>query len=672
MRALWDRFRNLVVTLEELPLGPAALAGALAAIVTFRNLLEIVGAKNPVFSPVAAFVHYPMAYVAPFLALALVLALWSRVPVVRVVRLMLLAWTITLLPPLVDFVLHRAKEAPTIGYLDLDPADLGFVFARFFDPRVSFTGTTAGIRVEIAAAVALGGLYVLLRGRSWLRAIGAAACLYPASLFFLTLPVLVLRVVRIVRPEATRAELLWGEALFNRGDQATAPDSIALLWLVPVALACGGLWLLIERARREDGWLHGRAGTMTEPGLPAQFACTVLAGGTAAVGLHMRSAGPTMLAPFDVLAACGAVLAVLLGGHAILRRGASSFVRATLGGLAVALLIALGPNAALPLAAAVAPFFVVDAGWLPSWSRPWVRAALCGAASLSSFAAGYALVLGAPALARVPAGLLMLALLAGLASSAPPGPRLSWLRPLLMGLALGAGGFLIAPGLGVIGLMIGAGAALVGGWLAALGPRAAFASPLLAGLALLAVARAGVASEATYERLSREALCVPRLAVIEAQKRETAKDWATAKTFYFEALKCDEDYVPALRGLGLGLLQNEAQEKMPRVLELLEKVATLAPASSPDLNNLASAYIRAQRAADALPLLDRAVALDPRNADALFNRALAVEDLGQRAGAIDAWRAFLARAERLPEAFPDVRVARQHLRALQAAAPGAQ
>ena len=56
--------------------------------------------------------------------MTLVLALLARVAPSRVARLMVLAWLLTLIPPLADLVLHHKSEAPTIGYMVAEPVDL--------------------------------------------------------------------------------------------------------------------------------------------------------------------------------------------------------------------------------------------------------------------------------------------------------------------------------------------------------------------------------------------------------------------------------------------------------------------------------------------------------------------------------------------------------------------
>ncbi len=693
-RGPWSAFRALVVRLEELPVGPAALAAALVAIMALRNLLEPIVAQNPAFHALSAFVHYPLAYVAPFLGLTLLLAAWSGVAVVRVARLMLLAWTLTLLPPLADLVLHHTKSAPAIGYLAADPADLGYVYANFLNPAASFTGTTPGIRIEILAAVVLGFVYILLRSRSWGRAIAGGITVYPASLFFLTLPVLVLGVCRWFKPDATRVDLLWGEALLNRPDYDTSPDSVAVLWLVPlVLLFAAAFWALERRAARrgaaqggaaEEGrsetWLHGAGGASIAPGWTLFMGLLVLGGALAALRIHLPIDRPLLLAPYDVLGTLGGVLAVVLPAAAILRPAAAPHVRAGLALLGAALVAAFGRGFAMPWAAGVAALLLFGAAWIPARVAPWVRGLAGAVAGLGAFGAGYALAIGVNALARAPWGLWVGALVVGAAAgfaggrtiasgeARPYGLGRAWPRVAGFGGALGVAGYVLGGvAFGVVGAVAGAVLAALGGFADDAMPeraRGTWTLALAAG-AFVLLLRVATMVPSTREPLVAQATCIARLRVIEAEKYERQKNWATAKTFYFEALKCDADDPAALRGLALGLLHNEGADKFDRALELLEKAARLRPDSASDLSNLASAYIQAGRFDDALPLLDKAVALDPRDPNALFNRAAALEGAGRAADAVAAWEAFVDRARPLPESAPDVKLARQRLRALR-------
>src|SRR5262249_36794479 len=160
-RALgWIRSR--VESLEDIPVGPRGWAAGFLSIVAVRHLLEMRSSGYPLFPPTAFYLHYVLAYLAPLLALSLVLALFTGVQPERVLRLMLLAWGRTLLPPLVDTLVARTHEA-RIGYMELGETPWSTVFVHFFDPSYPLGGTTPGIRVEALIACLLGAFYVVLR-----------------------------------------------------------------------------------------------------------------------------------------------------------------------------------------------------------------------------------------------------------------------------------------------------------------------------------------------------------------------------------------------------------------------------------------------------------------------------------------------------------------------------
>jgi cellulose synthase operon protein C len=96
----------------------------------------------------------------------------------------------------------------------------------------------------------------------------------------------------------------------------------------------------------------------------------------------------------------------------------------------------------------------------------------------------------------------------------------------------------------------------------------------------------------------------------------------------------------------------------------LQAAVTADPTKATFLNDLAAALltrgIRHQNPQDlteALHRLDDVIAKDPRHADAMFNRALALESLGQKDAARAAWESYLQVDARSPWADE----ARQHL-----------
>ncbi len=665
--ALLVRFLRLIDAIEAAPIGPGRALLALAAVISLRNVLELIVATNPAFNALAAFVHYPLAYLGPFASLTLVLAAWSGRPPARVARLMLAAWMLTLVPPLADALLGIHHETPTIGYLKAAPADLPRVVVRFFDPTATFDGTTAGIRIETLAAVLLAAVYVLLRRRGALRALGAAASVYVVSLFWFTLPTLVLFAVRLPLPGAGENDLLRGEGAVARPVPDVSADATAVCWLVLVLLGVAALWSAVERRHaRGDRWFEP-AGPPRFAGLAAFGALAVFSGSATARLLRFPADAVIARAPFDLLAPLAgvAVLAALLAALAALGRNEPHRAGA-LALLGLAGLTALGTPVAMGLA--VAGTALAPAATLPLRGPGRLAARVLGGglAAFGAFLAGAALVAGGETFARLPIGLPAAWLVAGLlAGTAGLAERPGWLAPVLWGAAGLAPPILLgAPVL----LLVAVPAGLLVGLLAAAGRLPSCArfgghrwGGLVSGAAVALLVTAALSRDAIREPLVERFRCVARIEAIRGEEFSRKGRYDSARTRFRQALECDPDYAMAWRSIGLTFL---AEDNPPRAVKALEKAAALAPDAALIAANLASAYLEAGRYEDAVRAAERALALDPRELSALWNRAQAFELLGDRQAAIEAWRDYLALAPGRAEPA-EVASARRHLRALR-------
>ncbi|HHN75137.1 MAG TPA: tetratricopeptide repeat protein [Acidobacteria bacterium] len=665
---------------EQLPWGPATVAVLLAAVIAVRNLVEIVVARNPVFEALAAFVHYPLAYVGPFLALVLVLAGWARVPPARVARLMAIAWLLTLVPPLADLLLHRHREVPTIGYLAADPADIGWILTHFFDPRVSLLGTTSGIRIETALAVFGGAVYVGLRsGRIW-RALAAAVSVYLTSLFFFLLPALVLGLFRCVWPMTTEADLLRGEGAIFRGASESAPDAAAILWLVPVLALLVAGWSALERWQSSEGprWLQPHLEMSPRGGWAhgALLAPVALGGVVVAEKILLSDRSSLILPPYDILAPIGLLLALLFGARLVQDYDRLTLFGRLAHGIGVtALALALGRNVGVGLAVAMSAELVESRLAL---SRPWsmlVTPLARGLSIAGAFAAGWSLVLGPEALARVPMEFLVAPLLAGwglgcLQVTMATPPRAS-ARSLVTtaGLLAGVAGFSLAglalagPALLTVALPLGLVSGGLWWWLET--GRESWGRVLAATLsgALLSFLPFGAASHAELRGAWREQVRkVARLERIKAERYQRNGQWKEARSVFKNALEIDPRDVGSLRGLGLGYI---GENRIKRGTTFLEQALELDPRAPQQLVNLAAAYLEQDRVDEALELLDRALERHPRDLLALQHRCTALTRLGRRNEAIAACRAFVDLAEQRPGYDSALREVRRTLRRLR-------
>ncbi|RMG43650.1 MAG: hypothetical protein D6718_11680, partial [Acidobacteria bacterium] len=316
--------RRLVEAVESEGPGPGGAAAVLAGVIALRTVLEIAVADNPAYSALAGFVQYPLAYLAPFAALTVVLAFWARVSPARVARLMTLAWLLTLGPPLADLLLHAGRaHVRAIGYLHADPSDLGWIFLHFFDFRRSLVGTTLGIRLEALAALLLAAIYVRMKGGSVGRSAAAAVSVYAVSFFFFALPVIALGLYRLRLPGTTMRSFYEGEGVLIRENPAAGADATPILWLVPILGATLLAWRTLERRSPEPGWLAGGSPSPRLPGAGWIAAAACASGIVAARWLHLP-AGPLHAASaWDLLAGAAGPLGCGLAAAAAVPRRAS-------------------------------------------------------------------------------------------------------------------------------------------------------------------------------------------------------------------------------------------------------------------------------------------------------------------------------------------------------------
>ena len=99
-----------------------------------------------------------------------------------------------------------------------------------------------------------------------------------------------------------------------------------------------------------------------------------------------------------------------------------------------------------------------------------------------------------------------------------------------------------------------------------------------------------------------------------------------------------------------------------------QRAIALDPRYPDPLNGMGALEVARQRPSAALPWFDRALALAPLQHEARLNRGIALELMGDRAGAAAAYRDFLAHVEGKPEYASQRQVARQLLARLSTGA----
>jgi len=669
----------------ELPLGRWLLV--LGSIVVLRHYLEQLAGQQKTMYFLSYFLHYPLAYVAPLLGLTVVLAAFARERSDRVARLMLFAWLLTLLPPLLDMLIARTREAPDlIGYLIPRSGTLWQAFVNLLNPAYAgFQGTTAGIRIEAAAGCILAALYVHLKTRSALRALAGAVAVYATMFFFFSLPSITLAVARLFGSDIDNVyQFFFAQAAVHRAFTNATPFALSdlsnalvdLFVIVPVA----AVW-----CRMADRERLASIARLVDPVAGALCVALPLLGMVLGSRLLLGT-GPlvSIMHPFDVVALAGVFAAAFLAQPATAALAAlhgneplPEGRRRTLTADAV-FLFAFSTLFALCVSYValtyVLGFFAVSYLYhaRPFQLSRFAPAAgfLAGAAALLLLELGYSCYAGASAALWFPKSLVVLTLAAPtLALTARElwaphdslislAQRLGERRARVVTGALGALACLLppfvlrAPLLALVSVP-----AAVAVLLTVLRARPgamprAFGVVALAFTAAMVVWSAGAppalrdevatTSFATARRVSgsfelydERAATPAQQALGEGLDRFRARDFEGAVASFRRAIEEDPEYTDAYLSLGAAYLRLGQSQEAARAFR---RSLALEPQSAKGHLGLAQSYLLQAGPDSAVVELNRAIELDPESSEASYTLALVYQETTEPEKELEALR----------------------------------
>jgi|GEM_PF-499531 len=229
----------------EIPATPWQLASLFAVTVILRNLMEALS-LGLVFTAPSFLLHFPVAYVYPLLALVFFMKVFSGYSAAKLLKIMVFAWTLTLLPPVIDGI---AGTSSSIGYFPLERSNAGWFLLNFFNPSVTLSGTTTGIRVEAAIGCILAGIFTwaVAPGKKLLRGILNMLVFAPVFLTFFTWPYLISVIFQPLFPgDGVTHSLLQWHAVTEDPVTGASHFITYLIDMIPVSLLA--LWYVRELA----------------------------------------------------------------------------------------------------------------------------------------------------------------------------------------------------------------------------------------------------------------------------------------------------------------------------------------------------------------------------------------------------------------------------------------
>lgn len=284
---------------NKIPATPWQLAAIFAVTVILRNLMEAIS-LGIIFTAPAFILHFPVAYIFPMLLLVFVMQIFSGYDTAKLLKIMIFAWTLTLLPPIIDKI---AGTTSAIGYYPLDKSNASWFLINFFNPTVkTITGTTTGIRIEAALGCILAGIFswAVAPKKRLIRGLLNTIVFAPVFLAFFTWPYLITVIFQSFFPgDGVSNSLLQWHAATEAPVTGASHFMVYLIDMLPVSFLA--LWYVKKLSIKN--WLILKSNILDL--LPLAY--SALLGTIAAISV-MPSNGSTLA---DAVTIAGALLASL-------------------------------------------------------------------------------------------------------------------------------------------------------------------------------------------------------------------------------------------------------------------------------------------------------------------------------------------------------------------------
>ena len=183
---------NLINKLEEVKISFSQWLMIFFSIVLVRNFLENFSGQSldhRLTDIYTHFIHYPLAYLALFLSIIVILYLITKEDIVKILKICLVGLTVIWLPPILDIIFTWGRGWMVNYWLD---GWKDFLF-NFFTLLGKFRnpGATIGIRIEVVIILLGLALYTYLKTVSFKKSVFTLFFVYVAIFLCFNLPLFI-------------------------------------------------------------------------------------------------------------------------------------------------------------------------------------------------------------------------------------------------------------------------------------------------------------------------------------------------------------------------------------------------------------------------------------------------------------------------------------------------
>ena len=189
MKKLIQIFRNIIQYLETADIPFSYFILTFLAATTLRNFFEqlVFPDTDPAHMAVD-FLHYYLSYICLAFVFIILFRIATKEDVARISRVVLPAFIILNIVPLLDYFFLGQGREYSLGYIFPDQhGPLLTRFLTFFGP-LGESGITIGMRIEIVIVILTSGFYFALKGLSWPKNLFFCVVTYSLIFIYCALP----------------------------------------------------------------------------------------------------------------------------------------------------------------------------------------------------------------------------------------------------------------------------------------------------------------------------------------------------------------------------------------------------------------------------------------------------------------------------------------------------